>query len=773
MMLASDVTISGGVLLNRNQILDEAIIDLAVSCGIKTINIVEEHAAAQQQPLTGAETSEQRPMDPSASTEPAANVSRALPPEVSPLTELPPATQEASKPIQPDSSVTFSTNVASNDAKPPLFNVRITPDAMSATLIIEPPPEGTPAEINSAMILTTLTEKEIVHGIDTAAIDRLVEAWAKLKRRYEVSNIAVGTEARPARDGAFQMKGRHISSRREYDETKTVDSYWMLAEINPHLDRASKSDPIAEKLTGQLAPPGKDILGAPVFSDEVIQCEITLEENVSLSIDGTAIVADCDGIAYLIDDKIGVIPLNFDGCFECSVAADGMSAEVTVHPPGPGGTMPEKSVLRCQLSEKKVTFGVQEQEIDTLLALCENGTYPDEPVIVARGIPPEHGENGKIIYHFNTTTSLAPAISDAGQADYKSLNIVNSVSAGQQLASLQPPGKGIDGTDIFGKNCPAKPGIPARLPQGPHTKADPENPDVLLAETDGIVRLSGTAVEVCEGFVVPGNVDFSTGNIEYNKTVIVSGDVKAGFTIHCGADLQVNGTIEDCQVSVGGNVLCRYGFLGQGKGVIDAKGDVNLGFLKNQTVRCFKNITIAKEAINATLLSRGCIAVHGSPLSVAGGELKARTSITVHTAGNHTGIKTLLEVGTDFLMAEELAMLGKQEKEVAAHIRSISEVYSRFRKFLDSKRRLTAAQQKKNGEFTAALHQAQQQLSVLENRKEIVAGKLHQLDGVFIRIEHTAYPGTLLKFGDRHFLIKEELTGPKNFRYIDHEIKVL
>lgn len=757
MQLATDVTISGSVLLNQSQILDESVINLLITCGIKSIDVVEDSAAAPEAATTDVASTQTSSVNLQMQGPEVTNhFSVESPVHHTPLSPLP-------SPAVPSAENTV----------PPVLAIRITPDAMSATLVIEPPPAGTASEINSDMILAALAEEEVVFGIDIPAIDRLIESWSRLKRRYEVSNIAVGTQAQPAREGAFAMNIRHLRSKAECEEVEARHIFWEIAKKYPHLDRVFKGKPFAEKQTGHIAPPGKNIHGAPVFSDEVMQTELTLEKNVSLSTDGLQLIADVDGIAYMIEDTVGVIPIDFDGSCECTVTPDGMSAEITVYPPGPGGSIPEKSRLKQLLAEKGVNYGILESEIEALYGMCQHGAYPADPVTVARGTPPENGKDGQIIYHFNTTTSLAPSISDKGQADYKSVNIVNSVTEGQQLASIRPPENGVDGTDVTGKSILAKPGTPVRMPQGPKTRVAPENPDVLLAATDGIVRLSGSLVEVCEGFVVPGNVDFSTGNINYNKTVIVNGDVKAGFTIHCGADLQVNGTIEDCQVTVGGNVLCRFGFLGQGKGIIDAKGDVNLGFLKNQTVKSFKNITIAKEAINCTLLSRGTIEVHGSPLSVAGGELKARTSIIVHTAGNHTGIKTLLEAGTDFLIAEELEMLGKQENEVAMQIKSISEAYGRFRKSIDSSRRPTAAQQKKNIDFTTALRQAQQQLAVLEERKTIVAEKLHKLDNAFIRIEHGAYPGTLLKFGERHFLIKEELTGPKSFHYIGHEIKIM
>ena len=768
MVLSSDVRMSGGILLSEHQVLDDNIIQLIISCGVKTIEVADSSSVPAPRSDTTASSASATgpdkpvPMPPSVVPEPEGNPDNPPEPGSACTLELHDINQLVKDtPSSPDES-----------AAPVIF-VRITPDAMSATLIIEPPAEGSPREIDRAMLLAVLAEQEIVFGIDTAAIDRLVEMWSRTRRRYEISNIARGVEAEPGSEGALTMTIRHLSRKSDCDEIRGMEYYWQVAENHPRIDRAFKGKPVAEKQTGKISPPGKNILGAPVFSDEVVQTEVTLKEHVTLSSDGMQAIAQADGIAYMVDDCIGIIPVNFDGLFECSVAPDVMSAEVTVRPPGPGGSLPEKAVLMKLLAETNVKFGILDSDIDTLFALCAQGTYPSEPMVVARGILPQNGKNGTVDYLFNTVTSLAPAISETGRADYKAVNIVNSVSARQQLAKLMPPTEGIDGTDITGKTRPARPGVPARLPQGPHTVADPQHPEVLLAETDGIVRLSGAVVEVCEGFVVPGNVDFSTGNIEYNKSVIVDGDVKSGFTIHCGADLQVNGTIEDCLITVGGNVLCRYGFLGQGKGCIDAKGDVNLGFMKNQTVKSFKNIVIAKESINCTLLSRGSVTVHGAPLSVAGGEVKARTSITVHSAGNHTGIRTLLEAGVDYLMAEELAMIQGQEKTVVDHIKSINEASNRFRKNISGRKRPSAAEQKKTADFIAALRQAQQQLAVLEERKNIVSGKLHPLADSFIRIEHSAYPGTLFKFGERHYLVREEMTGPKTVRYIEHEIKVL
>ena len=662
----------------------------------------------------------------------------------------------------PDASLQQST---------PHIQVVITPDAMAARLIVEPR-SSERCSLDQTMILNTLSEHRIVSGIHTEAIDKLVNDWATEIKRYEITTVASGTPAQPAREGSFSMTVRHLSNRSSCDKVKNSRWFWEVAHELPSIDHVVTGQIIAEKKTADFPTPGENIHGEPVFTDEIVPSTFTIESGAKAGPDQTTITATIDGIAYRIEDAIGVLPINFNGTFTIEVSQDAMTVLCTAHPPGPEGSFPPQDEIYRLLTENGVTHGIQKKDIATLFALCNRGAFPTAPFVVARGTLPVNGDDGKLQYYFDTNTSLTPKIDDNGHADYKSVDIVITAHAYQKLVSLVPPTSGSEGTDVRGRILPAEPGKPTKLPQGAHTMVDPSDPSMLCAETDGIIRCAGGVVEICEGFVVPGDVDFSTGNIEYNKTVIVNGDVKSGFGIHCGGDLQVSGTIEDCSVNVGGSVLCKYGFVGQGKGVIEAKGDVNLGFMKNQCVKTFKNINIAKEALNCTLLSRGAVSVHGNPLSVAGGEIKARSSIIVHTAGNHTGIRTLLEAGIDYLMAEELKMLEEQLKTIGKNSRSTADAYSKFKKSIAGKRRLTTFEQRKNNDFTNSLKQISRQLGVIEERKAIVEGKVYQLPKAFIRIEHTAFPGTLIKLGYRHFLLKEELTGPKTIRLIDNDILI-
>jgi hypothetical protein len=241
----------------------------------------------------------------------------------------------------------------------------------------------------------------------------------------------------------------------------------------------------------------------------------------------------------------------------------------------------------------------------------------------------------------------------------------------------------------------------------------------------------------------------------------------------CGGDLQVNGIIEDARITVGGNVLCKYGFVGQGKGLIDAQGDVNLGFVKNQTIRSRGTVSIAKEAINPTIYARQAVLVHGKPLSVAGGTVVARDLIELDTVGSRSGIRTLIEVGLDFVLFDELEKTEKQIVDVTENMRKIFNSYKRYEQMLKVRRTLPARDQQLFDKIKKTLLKYRQQIKALEQRKSIVTAKMHAFDRACINIKHSALPGTLIKIGERHLMVKEEIIGPKSVRFINFEIKVL
>jgi len=657
--------------------------------------------------------------------------------------------------------------------KLPQIKVKINEDAMDALLIIEPSAINT-ENITYEHLVQVLKENGICFGIKEPVLKNIVEQWNKNKKRSEFEHIAQGVfpKSYPIENNIGVLV-QHVSNKDDFDKIRNYKNYWEIAEITPNVQRVKPGMVIAQIQSPNPSYAGKNIKGEQIFSTDSTITSLVFENGVELSANNDQIIATSDGLAFFFNNTIGIQELNFDGFVDVVVSPDKMKAYVNVYPSGIGGEMPDEMSIRKLLNQKGVVFGIIEDNFKKLLIDFANSIYASENILIAQGTDAVKGKNGIVEFLFNRETSLKPQRNPDGSVDYKNVNIINAVSAKQKLAILHPPQKGIPGKNVLGQEMPCLDGVAAKLPSGMNTLPDPQNPDCLIAAIDGIVRFNGSNVEVFEGFIVPGDIDYSTGNIEYEKSVVVNGDVKSGFAINCGGDLQVKGTIEDCSLTIGGNVLCKFGFIGQGKGIIDSTGDVNLGFMKNQTVKSRKNVNVAKEALNCNIFAKYSIAIHGRPISVAGGQLMARDSITVYSVGNHSNIRTILEIGTDFSLLEELQKTQQQLNELSSNFQKLSESYKKFENIISNRKTSSEKSQTLFLKLTESIQKHKQQMDLLRQRERIIQNKVYSFSSAFISFKHAIYPGTIIKIGERNLIIKEEVLGPKKILLVDNEIKFI
>jgi uncharacterized protein (DUF342 family) len=732
MTLLEDVLLPNhAILINASQVLSQATIEVLKKRGIRKIQIVSGQDA--QQSSAREVPAEEAGADPAAA---APVVEKVVPPT------------------------------------PPNLRVVIKDDLLSAKLCIEP--TDSPNQVlEKEDILAALAQQNITFGIVDNAITAVLEKWKKYKRYYEVEDIAKGALPQPGKESPYEFKVKYLGAVAEVEHVRKAKHFSDIPRELP-LQRVDPGTIIAQR--GEDIPPlpGRDVKGDPVTTTDIIKTEMTGDKNVNFTDNKSRIEAQASGFVFFLDGHlVGIIPFNFDGSAELVVSPDKMKAELVVHAPGQGGKIPLKPDIRSLLTDNKIMFGLKSDVLDAMFASLEQGRVPAAPVVIAEGLAPVQGENGSVRFLFNTESSLKPRVNQDGTVDYKNIDIVTSAAKGQKLAELVPPTKGAPGKNIFGAELPCVNGTPAKLPMGANTMASPDNPDLLVAATDGNVKYNGSNIEISEGFVIKGNVDFSTGNVKYAKSVVVSGDIKSGFKVECGGDLQVSGTIEDSDIQVNGNVLCKLGFIGQGKGVISAKGDINILFMKNQTAKSRQNIVIAKEALNCTLLARKAVEVHGNPLSLAGGKIMARDSVTAFTIGNMSGVKTLVEVGTDFTLIEELEKTEVQINEITENRRKILVTYQRYEKLKEIKKTLNPKEEFLLTKLKTTLTKYDTQVKTLEDRKNIITAKMNNFTTCFIKIEHAALPGTMFKIGPRHFLVKDEVIGPKTVRLINEEIRII
>jgi uncharacterized protein (DUF342 family) len=353
------------------------------------------------------------------------------------------------------------------------------------------------------------------------------------------------------------------------------------------------------------------------------------------------------------------------------VAADGREASLFQDPslPAEGLTVEE---LEEMLEAAGVTYGIDRAR---LMQICA-GRPGNGPFTVAVAKMPTIGRDGWIEYRF-LKESTPPGVNDAVRVDLRERGLINNVLAGEVLAVIHPPELGAPGMTVRGDLIPAKSGKAAILRPGSNTAAAKDDPHCIAATRDGhAMRTGDNTIVVLETVIIPGNVDFSTGNIDFVGSLIVKGDVIGNFSVKARGSIEVCGNVEDALIEAGRDVMLRKGFLGRGTGRLTARGNVRVSHILNETVISEKDIVITKESVNGTVQAAGSIKSPGAV--IAGGSLDALHEIEVMTIGSADGSVAKIRVGQRSRILERIAQIDKELKHSEKQLADVKEAVYRL-----------------------------------------------------------------------------------------------
>ena len=122
-----------------------------------------------------------------------------------------------------------------------------------------------------------------------------------------------------------------------------------------------------------------------------------------------------------------------DALASVQIAEQEMKAYVEVKPPGIGGADLTFEALLAALGNNGVQHGINEAELREL----EDTPRYNTTILAAQGTPAEDGADARIEYSFNT--DRAPILKEKnGRVDFRELNLVENVVAGQIVAKKDP-----------------------------------------------------------------------------------------------------------------------------------------------------------------------------------------------------------------------------------------------------------------------------------------------------------------------------------------------
>jgi len=350
-----------------------------------------------------------------------------------------------------------------------------------------------------------------------------------------------------------------------------------------------------------------------------------------------------------------------DATLQVHIAFDDMTAELSLTPAQGGKAATVESIMQT-LAGAGVVFGIDEAAVRQA---CEGGGCNRIPV--AYGVLPQSGCDTIFEEIDPKTVDRSPKLDEGGLIDYREHGTIVVVHSGAPLMHRIPPMAGVEGHTVLGRVLAPHPGrdepFAALLPG---TEVAPDNPNLLRAS------LSGQPVRVkCGVMVEPilrvAEVNMATGNIHYDGTVQVDGEVVQGMKIQASGDIVVRGLVDGGRLEAGGNIQVAGGVIGHSE--LRAGGSVSARFAEGAHIYAGTVIVLDDMALACELQALNQIIIGAkSPQRgrLIGGSATTMMLLSVPVLGSAKGGVTQVLLGVNSVLEDKYeALLQRIDKEEA------------------------------------------------------------------------------------------------------------
>ncbi len=428
---------------------------------------------------------------------------------------------------------------------------------------------------------------------------------------------------------------------------------------------------------------------------------------------------------------------------DVSVNPNKTTAFVSFSKPENGGIDVTLDKVMSALSEKNVSFGILKDELERAV---EQKRY-DENICAACWEAPTDGVDGTIKYFYRTDQCTAPVENEHGVVDYKNLGLVRNITAGTPIAEITLPTDGEPGRDITGMVVQQKKGTPVNLNIGAGTSLINDGTQ-LIAAVDGNLVFRNGSFCVDETLLINGDVDVSTGNIDFIGSVTVKGSVFEGFRVTSKKDISVLGSVNGAELMADGNINVKIGIINSR---VDCRGDVKLGFCENSKVSCDGNVDSASFVGGEVFAGRDLIA-SGKGV-IMGGKYTALNNVDASVIGSDNYVKTEITLGNNAVLMEERETLDKQIKDMEDKLDQLGKILNtltelaKVSKLPPEREQLKVDALRNRLKFQAEIKKAKVRMSDIDE-----ALKLTQ--NLSVSIKRMIYPGVRLRINSSMLAVK-------------------
>jgi uncharacterized protein (DUF342 family) len=442
------------------------------------------------------------------------------------------------------------------------------------------------------------------------------------------------------------------------------------------------------------------------------------------------------------------------------ISDNGMEAKISIV--NDGNSFPSEGEIYTEIKKAGIEFGTDHTAIREIIANQKSV----RDVVIARGLDSSNLLKENLIWYVDLAEYYKPKITSEGKADFKQLKQIELVKKNQELVSQIPLQKPIQGRLVTGKEVGIQPNFLEQI-KGKNIGVS-EDGLTLFSLIDGCAFWKSERLNVDNIYHVAGNVDYRTGNVDFNGTVLIDGDVRSGFRVNATGSIYINGNVEAAEIySENGDVIVKSGILGKGRAKILAGGNLHCRFLQDATIGVKKDVIIEHYAINSGISAGGKVYLIQNEGLIRGGKTFADDGMKALEVGSPQHISTDIGISSttkldddaeqwqlDSLIAESRAKLSHITKKVE------------FLKLLE--KRLTKLSREKEDDLVSSIKQIEEiedRIKEIEGKKQIILEKSLRCESdKNIRIHKTIHRGVVITIGDLQYCNEQSINDTKIYR---------
>ncbi|ANB58430.1 jag family protein [Anoxybacillus sp. B7M1] len=185
--------------------------------------------------------------------------------------------------------------------------------------------------------------------------------------------------------------------------------------------------------------------------------------------------------------------------------------------------------IKQRLEQLHIVHGILEENINEALQATEK-----IHVALAQGTPSQEGKDGWVEVKAGSNQPKKPKMRQDGTVDYREIEGVPSVQAGDVIAVIHPAQPGIPGKRVTGEVIPVRDTFPVHVQLGKGVAMSEDGVNIMAVESGRpqVVQKGRTAiVSMIPKLVHQGDVDLSTGNVRFKGDIEIIGNVQDGMEV--------------------------------------------------------------------------------------------------------------------------------------------------------------------------------------------------------------------------------------------------